>query len=108
MRWSVLAGLIMVVTGCAVDTARVPKPTEEMAMAMGVRQAELARGHATYLEHCNQCHERIPPGKIDPENWRGIVPHMAVRAHIDAEEERDLLLYVMAAHGTVHGLDLEH
>lgn len=79
-----------------------------MALAMGVHQAELVRGHATYLEHCNRCHERVPPGAIDPEYWRGIVPHMAVRGKISDSEERELLLYLLAAHGTVHGLDLEH
>ena len=77
-------------------------------MALGVEQAELVRGHATYLRHCQQCHARVPPGKIDPEYWRGIVPHMALKSAIDSREEQELLLYLTAAHGTVHGMDLEH
>ena len=96
------------VVGCAVNTSRIPDPTPEMAMALGVEHSELVRGHKTYLQHCHRCHERVPPGKMDPEYWRGIVPHMAVNAKIGVKEEQELLLYVMAAHGTVHGMDLEH
>lgn len=94
--------------GCASKTTRTPDPTPDMAMALGVAHEELVRGHATYLAHCNRCHQRVPPGKIDPEFWRGVLPHMAVKAHISEVEEYELLLYLMAAHGTVHGLDLEH
>jgi mono/diheme cytochrome c family protein len=79
-----------------------------MALGLGVEYTELMRGHATYMSHCARCHERVPPGKVDPEFWRGIVPHMAARAEIGEAAERELLLYLMAAHGTVHGLDLEH
>ncbi len=108
MRWlgTGLAALGMV--ACGVQSSRVPDPTVEMARGLGVELAELQRGHATYVNHCNQCHDRIPPGKIDPEYWRGIVPHMAVNAQIDEKEEQELLLYLMAAHGTVHGANLQH
>ncbi len=100
--------MILAVAGCAPNTDLIPDPSPEMAMALGVGHAELVRGHAAYLQHCNRCHERVPPGKIDPEFWRGIVPHMAAKARISRKAEEELLLYVMAAHGTVHGLDLEH
>lgn len=112
MKWLWLAlaaaGVAAGLVGCAPDTTQIPEPTEEMALGMGVRKAELDRGHATYMEHCNRCHQRVPPGTIDPEFWRGIVHHMALRSRIGEVEERELLVYLMAAHGTVHGLDLEH
>lgn len=97
-----------VLAACAPDFSRIPPPTEKMAMELGVAHAELVRGHATYMNHCSQCHERVPPGEIDPEFWRGVLPHMAVRSKITEVEEYELLLYLLAAHGTVHGLDLEH
>jgi mono/diheme cytochrome c family protein len=96
------------VAGCAPNSSRIPEPTEQMALGLGVEQAALTRGHATYLSQCSRCHERVPPGKVDPEFWRGIVSHMAVKAQISKVEEHELLLYLMAAHGTVHGLDLQH
>ena len=80
----------------------------EMAMALGVETSEIQRGHASYMAKCSQCHDRVPPGKIDPEYWRGIVPHMAANAELSQKEEEELLLYLMAAHGTVHGANLQH
>lgn len=100
--------MVLWVSGCAGPRTRIPEPTPKMAMALGVHHAELVRGHATYMNHCNRCHERVPPGAIDPELWRGVLPHMAVRATISKIEEDELMLYLLAAHGTVHGLDLEH
>ena len=94
--------------GCASRTTKIPDPTPKMALELGVAHEELVRGHASYLNHCNRCHERVPPGKIDPEFWRGVLPHMALRSKIGKVEEHELLLYLLAAHGTVHGLDLEH
>lgn len=105
--WPTVAAALGV-AGCSGKMNRIPDPTLEMATALGVEQAELERGHATYMQHCSQCHERVPPGKIDPEYWRGIVPHMAVNARIRPSEESELLLYLMAAHGTVHGANLQH
>lgn len=96
------------ISGCAMSKKQIPEPTPKMAMALGVEHGELVRGHATYLNHCNRCHEHVPPGVIDPELWRGVVPHMAVNAKISKIEEQELMLYLVAAHGTVHGLDLEH
>lgn len=79
-----------------------------MAMAYGVDQATLARGRGIYMAHCAQCHERVAPGEIDPEFWRGITPHMAVKAKLTEAEEKQLLHYVMVAHAEVHGFDPEH
>ena len=106
--WILLGLGTLWIAGCAAKTSRIPDPTPEMALGLGVAHQELVRGHASYMRYCSQCHERVPPGKIDPEFWRGVLPHMAARAKISKIEEEELLLYLMAAHGTVHGLDLEH
>ncbi len=100
--------LSLVLAGCVGPTKRIPEPTPEMALALGVHHQELVRGHRTYMAYCNRCHERVPPGAIDPEYWRGIVPHMALRSKISRIEESELMLYVLAAHGTAHGLNLQH
>lgn len=106
--WSAVLGAGLLAGGCGTPVEPVPEPTPEMALAMGVEQAVLERGRETYLQNCNRCHDRVLPGKLDPEYWRGIVPHMAEYAELTELGERDLLIYLMAAHGTVHGENLQH
>lgn len=98
----------LVAAGCAANTNRIPEATPRMALELGVEHGQLVRGREVYMAHCNECHDRIPPGEMDPESWRGILPHMAVNAELTTTEEEEVLLYLMAAHGTVHGADLEH
>lgn len=75
-----------------------------MAKDYEVEEATLARGRGIYMAHCANCHERVHPGEIDPEFWRGVTHHMAVKSKLTLVEEKQLLQYVMAAHGEVHGL----
>jgi mono/diheme cytochrome c family protein len=93
--------------GCADSYKGIPEVTPKMAMEYGVEEATLARGRGIYMAHCAACHERVHPGEIDPEFWRGVTHHMAVRAKLKDFEEKQLLHYVMAAHAEVHGLDPE-
>ena len=94
--------------GCAKSFKGIPEVTSQMAMNYGVEEATLARGRGIYMAHCATCHERVHPGEIDPEFWRGVTPHMAVKAKLTAEEQQQLLHYLMVAHAEVHGLDSEH
>ena len=102
-----MLGAMFVLVGCSAPVDPVPPATPEMAEALGVEEAQLVRGRAAYMENCNRCHERVPPGELDPEYWRGIIPHMAKNAKLSSSEQTDVLVYLMAAHGTVHDLDLE-
>ncbi|MFM2297896.1 MAG: hypothetical protein RL117_1603 [Verrucomicrobiota bacterium] len=99
---------MMALSSCGPDLKAIPEPDESMALAMGVRESELQRGHTTYMAHCQKCHPRVPPGKIDPEAWREILPHMSQNAKLRPTEYDELQLYLIAAHGTVHQLDLQH
>ena len=101
-------GAILFVSGCALMRDPIPEPTPEMALAMGVEQDQLVRGREMYLANCNHCHDRVLPETVDPEYWRGIMPHMARNAELNKGQQEDVLIYLMAAHGTVHGLNLEH
>lgn len=103
-----ILGAILVLVGCGASVDPIPQATPEMALEMGVEEEQLVRGRALYMENCNRCHERVPPGEIDPEYWRGIIPHMAQNADLSSSEQNDVLVYLMAAHGTVHDLNLEH
>ncbi|MGC6467280.1 MAG: hypothetical protein ACON38_15935 [Akkermansiaceae bacterium] len=101
---SILGGALLF-SGCGSSESEIPEATAEMAKKYEVSQVELARGRGLYMAHCEQCHERVEPGKIDPEFWREITPHMALNARLNDKEEQELLQYVMAAHAEVHGLE---
>lgn len=103
-----ILGAMLLVGGCRSLMDPVPEATPEMALEMGVEQSQLERGRGLYLANCHRCHERVLPGKIDPEYWRGIMPHMGEKADFSPSEQTDVLIYLMAAHGTVHGENLEH
>lgn len=96
---------MMGLAGCGTNRSGIPEATAEMARKYEVSQVELARGRGIYMAHCNQCHDRVEPGKIDPEFWREVTPHMAARSKLTDREEEELLQYVMAAHAEVHGLE---
>lgn len=98
----------LALTGCVPSYMGIPEVTPKMAKAYGVDEATLARGRGIYMAHCASCHERVHPGQIDPEFWRGITPHMAVKAKLNQSEEKQLLHYLMVAHAEVHGFDPEH
>jgi hypothetical protein len=95
-------------SACGPDLRAIPEPDDSMALAMGVEKSELIHGRQIYMAHCQKCHPRVPPGKIDPEAWREILPHMSQNAKLKPSEYADLQLYLIAAHGTVHRLDLQH
>jgi hypothetical protein len=103
---SVIGAMGMI--GCGPDLTAIPPVTERMSMNAGVEKAQLQRGRDLYMAHCHQCHNRIQPGKIDPEYWREILPHMSKNAKLNAAQLTDLQTYLIAAHGTVYQLDLQH
>jgi len=98
-----LAGL----ASCGPDVEAIPQVSDTMATEMGVEKAQLQRGRDLYMAHCNQCHERVKPAKIDPEYWREILPHMSKNAKLNGAQLQDLQTYLIAAHGTVYQLNLQ-
>jgi hypothetical protein len=96
---------VILVASCGPDLDAIPPATEKMAREMGVDQPQLQRGREIYMAHCQQCHERVTPARIDPESWREILPHMSKNAKLSAAQLQELQTYLIAAHGTVYQLD---
>ncbi|MDB4537353.1 hypothetical protein N9230_01930 [Akkermansiaceae bacterium] len=94
-------------SACAYHDDGIPEVTPEMAAEYEVPEKTLALGRGIYMAHCAQCHERVTPGAVDPEFWRGVTPHMAVKAKLSDSEEKQLLQYLMVAHAEVHGIGAE-
>jgi hypothetical protein len=110
-KFSAIIGLALfssLIVSCGPDLNAIPEVTPKMAMEMGTTQQQLQHGRSIYMAHCNKCHERVPPAKIDPEAWREVLPHMSQNAHLNSAQLADLQIYLIAAHGTVYELDLEH
>ena len=101
----IFAAAVILMTGCGPDTSAIPPVTDRMASSMEADKAQLQRGRDIYMAHCNQCHDRIAPAKIDPETWREILPHMSKNAKLSASQLQDLQTYMIAAHATVYHLD---
>ena len=96
---------VTLAASCGPDLDAIPPVTGKMARDMGVEQNQLQRGRDVYMAHCQQCHERVTPAKIDPEYWREILPHMSKNAKLSSTQLQDLQTYLIAAHGTVYQLD---
>ncbi len=69
----------------------------EMAARSGVPLATLQQGNSVYLSQCGQCHELIPPDKVEVADWRLVVPGMCWNAGLNPGDEALVLKYVLAA-----------
>jgi mono/diheme cytochrome c family protein len=82
------------VVSCApkvIETAVIEEePPQEMA------PSEEADGSKLYAANCVRCHGFKNPGDFTAEEWKEIVPRMAVKAKIDTYTESKILEYVMA------------
>ena len=103
MKRLLLPLVAVVLAGCAGDP--IPEVTPSMARKTDVDPAKLAHGRELYIANCNRCHERVLPGSMDPEYWRGIIPHMARNAKLTSTEQADVLNYLIAAHLEVYHIE---
>jgi cytochrome c5 len=53
-------------------------------------------GAQLYASNCVRCHGFKDPKNFTAEEWKEIVPRMAVKAKIDADTENKILEYVLA------------
>jgi mono/diheme cytochrome c family protein len=79
--------------GCApkitVDVLEVP--AQELAPVENESD-----GSQLYAANCVRCHGFKDPGSFTTDEWKEIVPRMAVKAKIDAYTEGKILEYVLA------------
>ena len=61
----------------------------------GTTLAELNEGKTLYTDNCGKCHGLKKPTSLNEEGWRKIVPPMAKKAKINAEQEDKILKYVV-------------
>ena len=60
---------------------------------------KLDAAHSLYTGKCASCHALIKPKDKSEETWRKMVPPMAKKAHLTADEEAQILAYVLTMRG---------
>src|SRR5579872_2715819 len=53
----------------------------------GTTLADLTQGKSLYEQNCQRCHDLKKPESENESEWRGIMPHMSRKAHIDAQTQ---------------------
>ena len=91
--------LLAAFAGCASLSARAPEVSAAMAAAATARGDDpdgLGRGRDLYVGRCTRCHGAVAVASRTPQQWREIVPRMAVKARLTEAETADLAAYVAA------------
>lgn len=100
MRGAVLLLPIALLAGCG-------KPPPEVTPGLIVRaqarwpdatEATLVQGRTTFLTHCGRCHDHPDAARHDEAGWIYYMREMSPRAQLDADGQRDVLRFLIAAH----------
>lgn len=81
------------IVGCNPKTSEIliDKPVMEVTP-----MDEVSEGSQLFETNCVRCHKLKNPSDYTAEEWKDIVPRMAVKAKIDSYTENKILEYVMA------------
>jgi len=93
--------LALVFTACG-TVLLIPDQTDVVRVSdkfPGYTLADLSEGKTLYEENCKKCHGLKDPKKFSEEQWNKIVPPMAKKAKIDAQQEESIRKYVITMSG---------
>lgn len=82
---------LILLVACAPKTAEVVTTAEPVTFP----SSDVAEGSKLYAENCGKCHKLKAESNYTQEEWKKIVPRMAVKAKIDAAAENKVLQYVL-------------
>ena len=81
-------------------TPKLLPPTEADATRTKSSLSSLQQAHTLYINKCGACHALKLPSSKNEYVWKKIVPDMAKRAKLSAQEEGLILHYVLAMRET--------
>lgn len=81
-------GVLVALAACSPSSP--PHATAADASRANVALAELEHGRAILVRKCGNCHKAPRPG----DDWQPHMPEMAVRANLDAEQQRLIVQYL--------------
>ncbi|HTQ04083.1 MAG TPA: hypothetical protein VMI54_09505 [Polyangiaceae bacterium] len=104
-----LAALLLALAGAACAAALPPPSAAEVSAVKSrdpaARAENLEHGHALYLGKCGSCHVLIEPARFAADDWPAKVERMLEekRVHLDTDEARDLVRYLVGASAVARG-----
>jgi hypothetical protein len=105
LQSSIAAGAALIL-GCQSERLNVTVPVVQPPLVQagarrGVPVQRIRAGRAIYLLQCARCHAPEPVARYSAEDWASILPGMARKTRLTAQEESDLTAYVNAVMDTV-------
>lgn len=89
-------GLVALVLACQPKTAEAVKPAEpKTEVAVAFPSPAIEEGSKLYLEHCGSCHKHKVVENYSVEQWKKVMPPMAKKAKIDANQEDKITQFVL-------------
>jgi cytochrome c2 len=82
------------ILGCNPKNAEVVEENAPFEVPAPVNNIE--EGEKLFAANCVKCHALKDPKNFTAEEWKEIVPRMAVKAKIDTDTENKILEYVLA------------
>ena len=89
VRGVLMAGAVFVVLASSAFGSETPEPKAERSDPM-----QIARGARSWAAQCGRCHSVRDPKELRDDQWRAVMSHMRVRAHLTGGESRDILRFL--------------
>ena len=105
--WVILF-MVMQMSGClSLEEMAPPVDSTIIALAAesGISPETLVHGRQVYLTRCISCHGVEPVDRYSQDHWQAILPEMADEAKLDAQQQTDLLGYLLTAHQLMSAAD---
>jgi cytochrome c5 len=98
----VFLGSVLLFAACIGPRHSAPAPelSPELfarGQTLGFAANELEHGRAIFKAECNSCHRLPAVDGESPEEWEKVIPRMAKKAGLDAEETAAVRAFVLAA-----------
>lgn len=87
----VLAGLTLLLVGCAT-------PTTPAQAGAAKAPAAAPAGATLWAQNCGHCHNMRSPDSYSDAQWEVALLHMRIRANLTAEEHKQILAFLKSAH----------
>ena len=85
---------------CYPKAGAVPGPadlTHAKTVWPDATEPKLADGRATFVAHCNNCHNYPDVNAIEASKWPDILDAMAKKADLDAAHKDEVLHFILAS-----------
>ncbi len=86
---------IVILSSCTPKTAEIIEVVEEKEIAVD-DMAAIESGKVIYMSDCNKCHKAKNIKDYSESQWDVILPNMAKKSKITADQEAQVRMYIRA------------